>query len=272
MPLSSCDEDRLKIAELAIKNLDLARILVKEGKQEQALEAYLFAFDNSLYVSGWGGVRLSYIPGEIAALGKTYLPAINALEVRRDAREKLILAGETDYEVMAEWLSINRYLQDNRRELVVLNSLKKLGKVDKTIAERIIYSNYEYLLEQREYALLGEYLNYFGSMFISQIFHYETDTLLPAEHPNWDVERVSEGWLRRIRKQGTMLFELSLGTGREDIADEVSKRILLHCNDADSFNALVIAARRAGCKKKAKSLLSIAKSSLSPGQKVLLTD
>lgn len=271
MPLSSCDENRLKTAADAEQKLKEARTLAREGHLEKALEAYLFAFDNSRFVSGWGGVRLSYIPSEIAAMGKTFPLAITALKERRDIREQLVLEGETDYDLVAEWTSINQYLGESIRELEVLEKLKKTGKNTKEMEERIIDSNFEHLLEQKEYKLLNRYINDYGRRFMNQIFHYETDTLLPQNDSRWDPQRMAEFWKRVIRKEGAQVFEVALGSKNDLIADEIAKRVLIHCNDLQSFAALTKAATRAGRKKKATELMKLAQATL-PKEELRLLD
>lgn len=271
MPLSSCDEIRLKTAEEADKKLGEARALYKEEKYERALEAYLFAFDYSRFVSGWGGVRLSYIPSEIAQMGKVYPLAKTALVQRRDARERLILAGETDYDLVAEWTSINHYLGESVRELDVLKSLKNIGKDSEKLKERIVDSNFEYLLEQQEYSLLSLYINQFGRKFLNSIFHYETEIMLPGSGP-WPPERMKEYWKEIIRKEGAQVYEVALGSKNGRIADEIAQRVLTYCNDAKSFIALTKAADRAGQKKRLNDLTRLAKTSLSPDELRIFRD
>lgn len=272
MPSSTCDENRLKTAADADQKLKEARALVKEGHLENALEAYLFAFDNSRFVSGWGGVRLSYIPNEIAEMGKKFPLAITALKERRDMRERLILDGETDYDLVAEWSSLNKYLGESIRELKVLEKLKKAGKNTTEVEEKIINSNFEYLLEQREYKLLKKYINDFGRRFMHQIFHYETHTLIPRDKDRWEPETMAAYWKDHIRQVGAQVFEVALGSKNDLIADEIAKRVLLHCNDLQSFAVLTKAAIRAGRKKKATELMKLAKATLPPEERRLLDE
>jgi hypothetical protein len=263
MPYSSCDENRLQLAREAQSNLNRARELAKTQDHAGALECYLFAFDNSLAVDGWGGVRLSYIPSEIAELSKKYPPARIALEIRRNAREELIREGEKDFDVVSEWTSLNRSLGEKDRELVLLQELQDRGVLDKSLKDRIIDSNFERLLVEKRYDFLSEYLDHCGHKFLFQIFHYEEAALFPEKYKLKGASTsMTDYWKQHIRDEGAKVFELALGTKKNLQADEIAKRILLHCNDADSYNKLMDAASRAGQKNKARELSKQALTSL----------
>lgn len=261
MPLSSCDENRLQLAEEAEFKYKQAAELVKLKDYARALEFYLFAFDNGRAVSGWGGVRLSYIPGAIADLGKLYPEAKKALRSRRNVREKLILAGETDFEVVSEWLSLNRYLHDQERELALLQKLETRGALDESVREKIIDSNFDRLLQLRQYDTLSRYFDDFGNDFMFQIFHYETALLFPDKWAR-RASSLVDYQRRRIFSEGLKVFELALGIKKEKQADEIAKRILLYCDDPESYDKLAKAAERAGVKSKASELTKLAKAKL----------
>ena len=73
-----------------------AQALAETGKYEEALAEYLWCFDhgNEATNGAYTGVRLSFLLGAIARLGKQYPPAIQALEARRDKAEAALLSGK----------------------------------------------------------------------------------------------------------------------------------------------------------------------------------
>lgn len=263
MPYSSCDENRLELSNQAELKLKQARELVKANDHSGALEAYLFAFDNGKAVYGWGGVRLSYIPAEIARLGEKYPPAKLALQFRRDAREHLLRDGEKDFDVVSEWLSLNQYLNEKDRELELLEQLQQRGILAEKVKRQIIDSNFERLLEEKRYEVLAEYLDEFGNKFMFEIFHYENEVLFPDKRERNIVgESMSDFWKSHIAIEGAKVFELALGVKKELQADEIAKRVLLHCSGVESYAMLTAAASRAGRKDKARELLKMAKTNL----------
>jgi len=261
MPISSCDENRIRLAQEAQEKYKQAKELVLAKDFARALEFYLFAFDNGKAVSGWGGVRLSYVPADIAELGEKYLPAKEALQLRRDAREELIGRGETDHDTVMEWISLNRYLLDSERELTVLRELQGKGILDESVKKHIIDSNFDQLLEARQYDVLAEYFDDLGNNFMFQIFHYEDAVLFPDKWIRKDAS-MTDYLKMRILTEGVKVFELALGIKNNLQADEIAKRILLHCNIAEAYAGLVAAAMKAGQKAKANKLLKQAKSDL----------
>lgn len=264
MPYSSCDENRLELSNQAELKLKQARELVKANDNSGALEAYLFAFDNGKAVYGWGGVRLSYIPAEIARLGEKYPPAKLALQFRRDAREQLLRDGEKDFDVVMEWLCINRYLGEKDRELELLKDLQQRGILGEKVKRQIIDSNFERLLEEKRYSMLDEYFDEFGSNFMMQIFTFELEVLFPEKYKRKGrSESMPDFWKNHIVAEGAKVFELALGVRKDLQADETAKRVLWLSSDVESYAMLTAAALRAGRKDKARELVKIAKVSLS---------
>ncbi len=274
MSISNCDEDRLRISSKAKAQFDEARQLAIRNEHEKALECYLFAFDNSHYVDGWGGVRLSYIPGEIALLGKNYPQALEALKLRRDAREKLILEGETDYNVLSEWDALNGYLGEQMREFDVLEQLRNSGILDPQIEKLITQFNFEFLLETGRYDLLAGELQTQGRFFILSLVEYETLLLFPehrnrskGKEPNWlDMER------RRMMDKGIIVFHLALGLKKESVADAVMKRILEFSDKSIAYEKLIRVSITTNELVKAQDILEEGSSFLSSEQSKELDD
>jgi hypothetical protein len=264
MPLSSCDEDRLQLAQRAEEQFDKGRELAEAGDHAGALNALLFAFDHSLAVSGWGGVRLSYIPGEIAELGVNYPPALDALRARRDARERLIRDGETDYNVVAEWTALNQYLLDKDRELILLNEMEAAGTLKSSLKKTIVQDNFERLLQEKAYKTLSDYFDNFGRSFLYVIFNYEECSLFPGRFQSLSDETFKDYMTAHIILEGAKVYELAIGIKKPEIADEIAKRVLTHCDPTATFMALIAAAEHVGSKKKVKELRSQAKAALSP--------
>src|SRR5262249_10889050 len=69
------------------ERLNRARTFFREKQYEQSLADYLFVFDNSRGISGYGGVRVFFFLRYISDLGNDYPPARKALEDRRNKNE-----------------------------------------------------------------------------------------------------------------------------------------------------------------------------------------
>lgn len=259
MTLSSCDENRLRLIAKIESSFARAKKLEQAGELEKALEEYLFAFDNGHLVPGWGGVRLSYVPSAIARLGERLPAATLALSHIRDAREKLIRSGELEFDVIHEWLALNRYLNEHERELQLLRELKDTGTLDADLESQIIRENYERLLEAGEYKILDAYFDKFGAHFLQSLLNFDCDTLLPPRRKSRGRSKeMAALWSRSIKKDGRNLYELALATKRWDHADEVARRVLSYCPEAESLTLLAETARRLKRKTRLKKLCNMA--------------
>lgn len=257
MPLSSCDDDRLSLIAKIQASFAQARELAKEGALAEALEAYLFAFDNGHLVPGWGGVSLSYIPSEIAKLGDRLPAALQALRQRRDAREKMLSEGEEDPYVIMEWQSLNRYLNEQKRELKLLRQLKAKGPVAQELEKSIVVENYDSLLRDGEYKTLADCFEKFGRKFLFSLFHFDCEVLLPSNQNKMPKEMWKAKLAQNILADGQKLYELALATKRWEHADEVARRVLSYCPTMDSFEKLEEVALRLNCKARLKKLRAI---------------
>jgi thiol-disulfide isomerase/thioredoxin len=71
---------------------EFAGRLARAEKHEEALENFLWCYDHGLeHDPSYVGVRSSFLLGEIATLGESYPPALDALRTRRDAGERILL-------------------------------------------------------------------------------------------------------------------------------------------------------------------------------------
>jgi hypothetical protein len=99
--------------------------LVKEGKFAEALENYLWCYDEGTKHSpSYVGVRNSFLLMQIAALGAKYPPARDALISRRDGIEAALLANKAG-DPMAPFtlVQLNQNLGDSGRTLSLFDQL-----------------------------------------------------------------------------------------------------------------------------------------------------
>jgi len=116
-----------------------AQELAKAGQYEEALKEFLWCFDEGMpLVTGYGGVRGSYLLSMIAKLGEKYPPALTALRERRDQAEQRLLASANDSDATSDFSSINRYLEEHGRNLQLYDQLPA-NDPRKTALRRAVY-------------------------------------------------------------------------------------------------------------------------------------
>lgn len=255
-------EEKLKIAEEAEQKFKLARQLYAERKYEEALECYLFAFDNGHHVSAWGGVRLSYIPGEIARLGDEYAPAKAALQVRRDEREALIANGECDFGLFQEWTSLNGYLKERDRQLDVFNRLKTEKKLTPDLKRLFVGAHPDYFMKL-DPKVLKDQINDMGSSLWMTIYRYETSLLFhPFPFEPQRNDHIIEANRSSVIRKTVKLYDLLLEDSQFNAADAVENKVLSLIVDRELFKDLIMSARRSAPKERADRLLAQAKNTL----------
>jgi hypothetical protein len=223
-------------------------------------------------VSGWGGVGLSFIPSEIAELGKVYPPARQALIERRDSVEGKVLTGDNSNLVLSTWTTLNKYLGESARELKVLKALEGTGQLAEDTRQQIIQSNFGRYLHEKRYDEIGEFLNHFGWLLWAAICAYEADRDFPRSTSNSgsDFDVMIESQRLRCRKRAIHLYEVALGSRHDAQADLIRNRILVVCPEDKTHVGLVLAAIRAGRKDAAQADLTKSISLLKPRVKARL--
>jgi RNA polymerase sigma factor (sigma-70 family) len=101
-----------------------AQELARSGDSAGALKEFLWCFDDGMpRVTGYSGVRDSFLLSEIAKLGENYPPALAALRERRDAAWQRMLSSENDPDAAQDFASINRELHEDQNTLAAFDQL-----------------------------------------------------------------------------------------------------------------------------------------------------
>ncbi|HKY09638.1 MAG TPA: sigma-70 family RNA polymerase sigma factor [Candidatus Binatia bacterium] len=120
--------------------------LVQEGKFPEALENYLWCYDEGARSPGYAGVRSSFLLMQIKELAAKYPPTREALASRRDAVEANIL-GRTNVDLTRtmELMRLNESLDEPDRGLALFDQLPEghpaRGQLVDLAAEQFINAN-----------------------------------------------------------------------------------------------------------------------------------
>jgi hypothetical protein len=122
----ACEESGSPADPMA--KMDHARELVRLGKHEEALKDLLWCYDEGMKDHPeFVGVRVSFLPSQIAELGKTYPPALDALRERRNAAEALVkeTGGAWNHSfALMELASLNHVLGNDAANLLLYDRLR----------------------------------------------------------------------------------------------------------------------------------------------------
>jgi len=229
--------------------------LAQQGKYDQALQEYLWCFDEGLtYNPAFVGVRISFLLASIARLGVQHPAALAALEQRRDAAEKKLRAGRGSFQCAADLQAINRVLNQPERTLALYDELKKAGADGDASRELLKPLVAEALRSERRYA---EYLE--ASPGTEETLDLLTKDGPPAKgffgamfgggrKPEEDAAR-NQAW-----EMGGGLFEAFLGVGKQEEARRIAVKMARYDPSADGLQRLVARAKRAGAEEVVRRL------------------
>jgi hypothetical protein len=208
-----------------------AQDLARAGDTAAALKEFLWCFDTGMpQVSGYGGVRRSFLLSEIAKLGEKVPEARAALRTRRDAAEKRLLASKSDFDAAADFSSINHYLGEDARTLRVYDQMAPDDARRRTFGISI----YELLVENGRYA---DALNARSYGQISSLFEMSTaERPLPANMAN--SERIRKAQRQHAVKQGVEGVEVLAGAGDLPHARLLAARVLAYDSSPETRSLL----------------------------------
>lgn len=227
---------------------DYADELVRERRYEEALEHYLWCFDQGLeHRPSYAGVRLSFLLSDIVQLGKKHPQALAELRKRRDAGKESLLDGTASFEQAAEFSAIDRVLGEDRLTLEVYDKLASVEPrtVDgrRTNPRATLFREIKkLLLADRRYADFlagaGEPEGYYNSLLEFYRMAYGSRT-------KDDPDLTSFGRRNHV-EEASGLYEALLGAHRDDAATRIQEHVLEFDASRGTYDVLAKSARRAG--------------------------
>ncbi|MDE0039238.1 MAG: thioredoxin fold domain-containing protein [Gammaproteobacteria bacterium] len=240
----------------------LADAYVEMGQDEDALEGYLWCFDEGeKHRKSYHGVRLSFLLSTIERLGRRYPPAREALVERRQVAEQRIVDGSAEYEDIAVYSSINRVFNDQEATLALYDRVKDEGSLDDVTLFSFKNTCFDLLVDAKryeeivaEYDVSGRVDQEFDSYRWSMETYRDFDALLDlaneeiAESMRKEVEKLAKDELLQnqmrqsakdmLRRGVASSYQVLIGAGRLDEATAVAQRLTEELDDAESHYAL----------------------------------
>jgi RNA polymerase sigma factor (sigma-70 family) len=210
--------------------------LVKSGQFEEALKELLWCYDTGMpQVMGFAGVRSSFLLGDLARLGKTYPPALAALQERRDSSEQRFRESVTDTDALNEYANLNRALDDNQKTLALFDSIPP----DDSRRTALAYNVKDLLLNAQRYTELAKATPYFS---IAMSFDATTDTGFLAKLPADQATQLKQNVAGNTGKD----IEMLAGAGDIAHASQLIDKVLAFDRSAETIAILQSHLARAG--------------------------
>jgi thioredoxin-related protein len=233
--------------------MNYGRELVRTGEHEKALAEFLWCFDEGAKQStGFVGVRLSFLLGDIARLGQVYPPAMKALTDRRDAAAKALRSGKPKFENAAEFSAINRTLEQSDRTLEMFDELRKGGSDTDMVRQILFRDVFELLIEARRYddviAAAGD---------VPGRIEQEFSRLEEMKKYDKSDERMLSYMKQMALDNAGKYVEALAGAGRDADAISASERVIKFDDSKDTYVTLLKHLKRAENQKVRDHVLNL---------------
>ena len=225
--------------------LDLARAYFHAEMSEEALEAYLWCFDDAptIATNYSSGIRTSYVVIELAELANTYEPAKRALTERRDlVREKLTnseltndLTREQLHELVSDFSSLSNHT-DNSNEIISLFRELDDRDVEKSdLIQTLVTENVELLVKNQLFEEIDKHFNVFDRAKL-QVAMLDLSLKFPlppgTDAPSEQIRSVS----KRLGLHFVGLwYSVLLATDRTENAEYIANEVIDLIDDADAY-------------------------------------
>lgn len=216
-----------------------AQELARSGDPAEALRELLWCFDTGMVqVASFGGVRRSFLLGDLSRLGERYPAALDSLRERRDAAEKRLLASETDFDAAANFSSLNQYLKDQERTLAVFDQLPADDRRRRTLA----MTAFDVLLERKRYsdAALGRTF----SQMVQQFDRSAEERPIPASIK--DPTALRKAQQSYLVTSTANHVEVLAGVGKLDEARQLAAKLIARDGSPETRAKLQTHVERAG--------------------------
>jgi thiol-disulfide isomerase/thioredoxin len=235
-----------------------AKELARAGRYEEALAEYLWCFDQGEKERpSYSGVRVSFLLSDIAQLGKSYLPAIKALEERRDSAEARVVGGSDSFDDVEDAIAINRELNASQRTLALYDRVRTTKAFSQrmkiTFADEVL----ELLVDARRYQ---DALDLFDSPegYVTGRIKLSGFRPKPKDDRGEEMKKAfdeADQYMRNaLVSSCSKIYEALLGASKTDVAVRVADDLIEFLSSGQTYATLIASAVRAQANDAAKSL------------------
>ncbi|MEO7413510.1 MAG: sigma-70 family RNA polymerase sigma factor [Opitutaceae bacterium] len=211
--------------------------LARNGNSVEALKEFLWCFEVGMpQVSGYAGVRRSFLLSELQKLGPA---GVDALQELRDQAQKRVLAGKNGADAAADFSAINRAMKEDDRSIALYDQLPPGDERRRALAN----GAYDQFVAARRYADAAQARSY-GSM----VALFETLVITPT--PNMSgadrTERLRQIQHASLVESTAKNIEVLAGAGDLENAQKLAARLMAFDRSPETQASIEQHATRAG--------------------------
>ena len=238
VPTKTADPLDPSIQTNPMERMNLGRGLMAQGKYPEALEHFLWCYDEGLKHSpSYVGVRSSFLLNDLKNLANVYPAAKEAMLARRDAAEQQITDGSADLSSVFQYHQLNEHLSQPARTLELFDQLPdghraRKGIVDATLDQFIGARRYNDIVETGNPEAAFDRARFSATSL--------------AERNSPGSENLQANIRRRAVESGAFALEALAGAGQVDRAIALANSVLAFDASPETRGQLLKHAQRAG--------------------------
>lgn len=221
-----------------LERYEHAKALAKDGHPAEALAEYLWCYDVGMKLMSFLGNRIG-LADEIAKLGESYPPALDALRRRQREAAEHMGTDDRDTEALNDFTMLSRALHDSQ---AIVEAMKALEPTDRRWGGLVSGGGFDALVEKRDYATAVQ-----ARPFEQMIRDLDLAlAIAPTGHDTPDSEATRTATTKWFAQSAGASLEVLLGAGDTKHAGELAEKVLAF-DDSPAMRALLAEhAARAG--------------------------
>lgn len=206
---------------------NLAQGLVQSGELDKATEEYAWLWVNSAGVPAYGGVRGSFMAGEMERLGAQHPPARERFAAFRDAAGEKIAGEKVDPEDLDDWVVLNGVVGEPEKTLEWFDRVKADARW-RPLVQRVSFRLEQLLMERERWADIALiYPDPVAKLRQEHQLKQMTDAAARPGVGKEQQERMKATYAKMFRDKAGKLHAALLAADREkeakELADEAVK-------------------------------------------------
>lgn len=262
-------EKVLKNDKDPITRMELARVYAQRGRYDDALVEYLWCYDvGAVHSPAFVGVRSSFLLNELLQLAEEHPGAREALVMRRERLESLVLAKEPTptFAQVSELVSLSQALGRTDSLLKVFDRLGGEDAPGRALRQPVFAAVLAELAKAKRYAdILAEVEDPLRAFDEAVKNHQLAERHLKAslaKLPEEVRQLALDGQAKQLIEPFGFYYAALLAQARKDDAARLADRILSFHPHAVAFNLLIAQARQVGQDEIAERLVERARRSI----------
>lgn len=211
--------ERLSVEDALEREFEDAQRLLQKKAYRESFKKFKWIFANS------GASHFRLTDSEIKNFLKHYPPAIRVIRKWRNDKENLLLSGQSDGELIREWMMLNSCLKENHRTESCLRKLKENDENEDAV-HSILWTLWPKFVRARKYEEIRSFLRTLAWLVFLHVSDLDSENLFGERTPKATFKARINHMRKEIVEKDCLVFEAALGLGDKYIANLVSKKIL----------------------------------------------